>query len=359
MKKYLVIGFLVSSFITAAEYSDLFELQNEPLKGERIVTKGQDLVRVAQESADFLSKIHKSKYTTVSAGLFKEYGITLDQVRETLEFIAETGLKRPRLLSSPWFFNMNFTFYRWYGDTKVELPSLPRGWKGPPECIRTTQYRITEIPGSKKKTAKYFYGLYEIPKDEIQLTPKEKNQYKDSLVRFKYSRSQIVAGALESNASTKPLAWVTEKGRREFAMQGSALINFKDGEKKLLRVAGSNGQPGVEKYWYACEVSKRPVNSDFPVKVKPRADVTYAGDIKLLGFGKIIALVGWNSERQEMQTRLGVLVDTGGAFKNNLSKLDMFTGYFKDEISFKRHITSYPHTAQAYILIKKNMIHLS
>jgi membrane-bound lytic murein transglycosylase len=357
MKKLLYVLLFFSLFqLHPRSYGRLFKRQRKPLQGEKIITDVHELTRVAQESADFLSKIHKSKYVTANAGLFKKHGVTLDQVQETLEFIAQTGKTKPELLSSPWFFNTHFTFYRWYGDKKKQKETIPRGWKDAPEHIRTTKYRITEISGSFKKSTKYFYGLYEMPRDELSLTPDQKKERKNKLLRFKYSRSQILKGALDKNKATKLLAWLTEKGRKEFAMQGSALIKFDDGQKRLLRVGGSNGMVKAEKYWYATEVAKRPTSSKFPMKVRPRAGVTYAGDISLLGFGKVIVLVGLNPQTHKDETRLGVLVDTGSAFKDNLSKLDLFTGYFPDDASFKAHAKSYPHTARAYILIKKDKV---
>ncbi len=346
---------LFAAFLMVSAYpaSSLFKKEPLPLRGEKIVTKAKDLTRVAKESADFLRKLPKSKYVKADAGLFEEFGVNLDDVRETLEFIAETGEKRPKLLASPWFLNQHFELYRWYGDKTKQKEVIPPGWKPAPEHIRTTQYRITEIGGSFKKTKKFFYPIYEIPRDETCLTFEQRKKKKDELIRFRYSRSEILSGALDKNTKTKPLAWLTEKGRKELAMQGSALINFSKNNKKLIRVAGSNGREDKQKYWYATEVAKRPTSSSYPVKVKPRAGVTCAGDVKLLGFGKVIVLVGLNPKTQREETRLQVLVDTGGAFKGNLSKLDLFTGYFKDNAAFKAHAASYPHTARAYILLKK------
>lgn len=348
---------LISVFLISSVYShtNLFEKEITPLRGEKIVSNTKALTRVARESAEFLKKLPMSKYVKANAGLLKNYGVSLSQVQETLEFIAETGKKRPKLLASPWFFNQHFEFYRWFGDKSKQKEVIPPGWKPAPEHIRTTKYRITEIPGSINKTKKYFYPVYEIPRDEILLTFEERKQQKDKLLRFQHSRSQVLNGVLGSNKKTRSLAWLTDKGRKEFVMQGSALINFGRSNKKLLRVAGSNGMNDAEKYWYASEVAKRKTNSIFPVKVKPRAGVTCAGDINLLGFGKIIALIGINPQTQRDETRLHVLVDTGGAFKNNLSKLDLFTGYFKDDEAFKAHAKSYPHTARAYILVKKKL----
>ncbi|MFT6765492.1 MAG: membrane-bound lytic murein transglycosylase [Alteromonas naphthalenivorans] len=354
MKRLICFVSILVCFSFVYTQQNLFEPQkNAPLRGEKMVSDVKALTRVAHESAEYLQKLPKSKYVTADAGLLAHHGVSLDQVKETLEFIADTGKKKPKLLASPWFFNKHFEFYRWYGDKSKQTEYIPKGWKPAPEHIRTTQYRITEIPGSEKKTRKYFYGLYELPRDEISLTFEQRKEQKNNLLRFAHSRSQILAGALKTNKKTKPLAWVTENGRKEFAMQGSALINFGKGNKKLLRVAGSNGMKKAEQYWYSTEVAKRPTSSVFPVKVKPRAGVTCAGDVKLLGFGKMIALVGLNPQTQREEIRLQVLVDTGSAFKGNLSKLDQFTGYFKDDAAFKAHTKMYSHTARAYILIKK------
>ena len=355
MNFILNVCLLFFSFCFADSYSDLFVKQPAPLKGEPIITDLEALTRVAQEGADFLSKLHKSQYTRASVGLFKEFGVTLDQVQETLDFIAKIGKTRPRLLASPWFLNTYFTFYRWYGDKTKQTEYIPRGWKPAPEHILTTRYRITQIHASRVKTKHFIVPLYELPLDEQQFTFAEKNQHKDKLLRFKYSYPAIIKGALEKNKNTRPLAWVNQKGFKEFIMQGSVLVKYPDGTKKLLRVAGSNGMRNENNYWYAMEVAKRPKNSAFPVKVKPRPGVTYAGDMNLLGFGKVIALVGLNPVTQKEETRLGVLVDTGGAFKGNLSKLDIFTGYFKDEHAFQKHSRTHPHTARAYILIKKDI----
>ena len=172
---------------------------------------------------------------------------------------------------------------------------------------------------------------------------------KDTLLRFKYSNQEILNDALHP---LKPLAWLTEKDSKEFILQGTSLFSFPDGAEQLIGVVTSNEKEGDQKYWFSDYVHKKK-HHKYAVKVQPVADVTYAADIDLLGFGKIILLLGWNPIKQREEIRLGVLVDTGSAFKNNLAKLDMFTGYFPDDSSFKKHIASYPETAKAYILIKK------
>jgi len=358
MIKYIFVLILLSFFYIGIAkdsfraYRSLFKQEVMPLQGEPIVTDSAAFARIAQESADFLKKLPKSIYVKADVGVFEYFGVTLNDVQETLEFIAQTAKKRPKLLTSPWFYNKYFTFYRWHGDTTKQSTAIPRGWKGAPEHIRVTQYRITEIYGARHKTKKYHYPLYQLPSDEKLYTSQEKLQHKDSLLRYKYSRSEILNGALEGNTLTQPLAWVTEQGRKELTMQGTALVVFPDKTKMLLQIVGNNGQLKKEQYWYVKQVAKRPKNSAFPVKVKPKAGVTYAADIKVLGFGKVILLQGWNVEKERLENRLGVLVDTGEAFTDNLSKIDCFAGYFPDYESFKAHVKEYPHSARAYILIK-------
>jgi hypothetical protein len=340
-----------------ADTTTLFHEEKQPLNKEVVVTSPQDIVTIMEETADFLKKIkkHPSKFVTVTPGLFDSLGVTVDDVLQTVEFIAEVGKEQPELLHDTTFLNDNFTFYRWHGDASKKVGSIPKGWARPPESIITTQYRITEIPASHTKDENCVYPIYSLPPDEVNLTRDQKLAKKNDLIRFKYTRTEIVDSSSHCFHHAKPLAWVTDEGRKEFAMQGSVLLLFKNGHKQLIRVAGNNDMKGEDEYWFA-EVVKKRKESRFPVKIKPRRDVTYAADIDLLGFGKVILLKCWNPQKKRKEVRLGVLVDTGSAFKNNLAKLDMFTGYFPDEQSFQKHIKSYPHTARAYILIKKKTV---
>ena len=67
----------------------------------------------------------------------------------------------------------------------------------------------------------------------------------------------------------------------------------------------------------------------------------------------MIALHGKTSAGRVPEMRLGVLVDTGSAFKDNLYQLDLFAGYFETEKAFKKYNQKFFATAHAYVLIKK------
>lgn len=354
MKKLLPLFLFVGTACLSKDEIRHFKKEVTPLDGQPVITNVEAIVKIAHETAEFLKKIkkHPSKFITVTPGLFSEFGITIDDVLETLEFIATTGKRKPHLLQSPWFLNTHFTFYRWHGDPQAKVNQIHRGWEKPPAAIVTTQYRITQVPARFRKMETYTYPLYACPTDEKGLTPQERSKKKNELLRFKYTAQEIHEGALEHLHHVKIIGWLEEAGYKDFAMQGSAELLFTDGTKKLVQVAGNNDMNEKDRYWFAEYVA--PVRkTKFPEKVRPMADVTYAGDIDLLGFGKVILLLCWNPKLERKEIRLGVLVDTGSAFKGNLTKLDMFTGYFPTHALFQSHITSYPHTARAYILIKK------
>lgn len=334
----------------------LFKKTEAPLKGEPIVTDASALTLVADDTAHFLQKVSKSTHMRVDNGAFDHHLLSLDDVRETAAFIAEVGKKNPALLKSPWFYNTYFDFYWWHADTKTleKMPATPRGWGKPPEYIRTTTYRACKVHGSPVKTKKYTYPLYAVPSDEQGKTPDYIRTHHEQFIRFKYTLDQIHKGALEDSSLTRPLAWLDEHDYKEFAMQGTVKVVFEDGKEQMLRVAGNNGKTGDQRYWFTGVVTyKDPRRSQFPLKVEPQPDVTFAGNIKELGYGKVILLRGWNRQAERLETRIGLLTDTGGAFKGNLYQLDIFTGYFDSKADYHQKIKGYPHTAQAYILIKK------
>ncbi len=334
----------------------LFKKVASPLKGEAVVSDVQALTLVADDTAHFLKKVSKSNFVKVDNGVFDHHMFTIDDVQETAEFIANVGKKNPKLLKSAWFYNEYFDFYWWHADDKMlqKIPAPPRGWGKPPEYIRTTTYRACKVHGSPVKTKYYTCPLYMLPSDEKGKTPDYVRAHRQDLVRFTYTFDQIKQGVLEKSTLTMPLAWLDHHDYKEFTIQGTVKVVFEDGKEQILRVAGSNGKTGEEKYWFASPVVyKDPRMSKHPLKVEPQPEVSFAGNFKELGFGKVILLRGWNKERERLETRIGLLVDTGEAFKGNLYQLDIFTGYFDSKEEYHQKVKGYPHTAQAYILIKK------
>lgn len=333
-----------------------FKKVKKPDISYRIKTDMTNLGQIAHDSSTFLKRVHLSKYVSADEGLLKGYGVTLEDVVKTLDFIETTVATRPELLKSHWFLKKNFDFYRWYADKERFEKSefvIPKGDHGAPEHIRVTKYRIAQIKGSSKKTKQFSVPLYQKPSDETGKTPHVVLKNKDKHLRFKFSKKQILNGSLQKSKKTKILAWVTPDGYKDFAMQGSIAVALPE-KNMMLNVGGHNGQNGNDRYWFAVEVQPPSnIKTAMPVKVRPIPGVSFAGNIKDLGFGKLILLQGRTSAGRVPEIRLGVLVDTGSAFKDNLFQLDLFSGYFESETSFKEYNGQFPETAQAYILIKK------
>lgn len=334
-----------------------FQKINNPSISYPIKTDPHPLCRIAHDASDFLKKVHLSNYVTADEGLFKGYGITLNDVIKTLDFVVDTATKKPDLLQSHWFLKKHFDFYRWYGDEigfqKVKC-TLPIGDQTPPEALRITKYRITKIHGSSKKTRQYTVPLYQKPSDEENVLYADIAKNRSQYLRFRYTKDEILKGALEHNQKTKLLAWLTPEGYADFKMQGSVVVALPNKNTLLINVAGTNGKEEGQIYWFAVEVkTTSQQKSRLPVKVRPLSGVSFAGNIKDLGFGKLIALEGKTSQGRVPEMRLGVLVDTGNAFKKNLFQLDLFSGYFETEAEFAEYNGKFPDAAHAYILIKK------
>lgn len=352
-KSFLFLSLIPFSLYPVARFKKV----KSPGISYPIKTDMHPLRRIAHDASVFLKKVHLSNYVTADVGLFNGYGVTLKDVTDTLDFVADMATKKPELLSSHWFLKKHFDFYRWYGDEigfKKSNLIIPVGDTPPPETIKITKYRIAKIKGSHKKTEIYSIPLYQKPSDEDGIPYLEIAQNRENYLRFKYSYNQIINGLLKHNKKTKVLVWLTPEGYADFRMQGSLVVEFSDKKHMLVNVAGHNGKGKGEHYWYGVEVKERSnQKTALPVKVRPISGVSFAGNIKDLGFGKLIALHGKTSADRIPEMRLGVLVDTGSAFENNLYQLDLFSGYFDTEAAFKKYNQKFFATAHAYVLIKK------
>jgi hypothetical protein len=325
---------------------------------QKITVDVEALAQITQEVSDFFSTAHTSNfYVQVNEGKVFKGVITLDDVKDTINFLAKTAKEKPKQLKTHWFYKHYFDFYRWYSDGTLcpaKIGKLPRGWKGSPEHLRITKYRMCKIYGSRAKTKKYSFPLYPRPSDEAGKTRDYIRNNPQEFIRFAYKKEEIRGGILENKAVLKPLAWVTPQGYEELAMQGSAVIDFQDGTMpQIFQVVVANGKENEDKYWFVALYEKRKPSKKYPIKVEPVPGVSFAGNISDVGFGKVVVMVGKNPLTLEKEMKVGVLVDTGSAFQDNLCKLDLFTGYFEEHHLFDEHCKQYPHTAEVYILIKK------
>jgi hypothetical protein len=331
----------------------IFKLES-PFKTKfRLVHNPVNLLQAVDNTSDFLSKIHLSKFITFHVGIFEKYNITIEDVKSTLRFVKETLEKTPEKMADAEFLGHHFNFYRWY--VRSDHSRILHGHYGPPDYIITTSYLIAQIPGSAVRTEKYTIPLYRVPADERRMTPAEINQNKSHLLRFVFTRKEIIGGVFNDNIHVPLLGWVTLEDYKELVLQGSAIIDFGQGVKKLCNAINNNGKKGSEQYYFF-SIKENTVDSKstkFPVKPDPVAGVTLAGNIEGLGLGKLFLMVSYNYGMHTWEGRYGLLTDTGEAFKDNFHQVDMFAGYFAHKKDFKDHIVGLPHTARQYLMIKK------
>ena len=218
---------------------------------------------------------------------------------------------------------------------------------------------IFKIPGSHERQGKFQCALYATPSDEEGLKSKDIARKKKKLIRFKYTKQDILDGVLDDNDLVEPLVWVAREGLEDALLQGSAVVVMPDGTERLFNVHKNNDivydhslQPKDQKrYWYFFEKTKGGKKFDDKVECVP--EVTCAGNLRDLGLGKIIALKYKNPQTNSDEVRFTALSDTGGAFRDNLHQLDFFSGCFESRESFNKYLRSLPSYADAYIMLKK------
>ena len=351
MKKFILIAFAI---VAPIQGHKIF-LEQPPKEAPAAAIDGAALKLVAQEMVNFLQKVHLSKYFTFTIGTAFENSITLEDLIKTYEFIAKQPAKT---LERPWFFIHNFKWYRWYADEDAHYAKSPYPGEGTaPDYIRTTAYRMLTIKGSHTKTVHHCIPVYEQPLDEKNIPTSTVHAQQGTYLRYRYSFDQICSGILENNPQTKVLTWLSPSDYKEFTKQGSSIVECTNGTRVIISVTGHNNKKDDKQiYWFAVQ---RPVekkcttNSTLPIKIEPHAHVTCAGNTELLGFGKLIALIGKPVYRNHPTLFIEVLTDRGSAFNKNGSQLDLYLGAFSSEESFKEALRKIPHSAKAYILIKK------
>lgn len=355
----LMLGSLL--FVCAIMQADIevhFARKKEPFTQEQIVTDPLALLKEARHMLAYIEKYETSAYDRVHVGLLGVHGFTLQQVKDTLASlvdIIETDFKqrRPQRILDPHFLSAQFDCIAWAGDAR----SAAQHKKHLPENkLYLTQYFVPCVYGSMHKTRHFNCALYAVPADERGKTLHEIEQCKEAMIRFKYTKPQILAGILEKNKLVQPLAWLSRHDFEHIMMQGTGLVQFDDGAVKGYSACSDNGRAydrkkdkyDQERFFYFKEISKI---AGLSGTLTPH--VAFAGDIKHIGLGKIIAIRYANRQTKQPEIRLGILADTGGAFQKNLYQLDLFTGVFKSDAEFKKHIQPLPHAVDAFILFKK------
>lgn len=338
------------------EADRLFKAGAGPWADARLLTPSADLAAAAGSAADWLDVQALSDPSAGHAGVLGDLGPTFAQVKATLRYVqavaAEDRLTGARRLEDPAFIAEHFDYYAWRA----------RAWGGDDDRIRLTRYLVYQVQGSMSRTAVHTTALYAVPDDEAGLSDAEAEASRATLLRYRYSRPEVLAGVFEpggvSAGRAWPLVYLTRQDALQAQLQGTVEVQLADGRRQLFNVHRPNGFPyekgaSLEKqprYWYF-----RPVDGlyGYGKEIRPRlvAGASVAGDVYNLGLGKLIAL-SWPGEGGPT-VRLVVLGDTGGAFQPNLGQLDYLAGAFPSKEAFLAATRDMPDRVDAGILVLK------
>ncbi|KGJ92226.1 hypothetical protein ND16A_1745 [Thalassotalea sp. ND16A] len=347
-----------------------FVLESDPNIGQMQLFKTSDLCQVAKNTTRYIADSQNSSDIDSEAlhpGKLISPAITFIRVKKTLDFICQTytedvRAKQQSRLQNTTFLKQNFDFYRWYPDTETANAISQKSSNAaknrllnniPADKLFITKYYTKLLTASPVKTAEYSQALYALPFDEAGLSLGQAELKKTSLTRFKYSRQEVIAGVLEQQKLAKPLVWITQDGLHDVLLQGTGVLEV-DGTTRYFNVHRNNGIPydysigkaEQARYWYFAEVpSVMGYGKTLASKIAVKPHVTFAGNIKEFGLGKLI-MVNYPLNGQST-SQIGILADTGGAFDNNRFQLDFLVDSYygwNDYHLANKHLPDYANT---------------
>lgn len=351
-----------------AQQETFFKEIPPPLTDVSIIINPEALVNQIDAVLVYFQQYKNQDPEAVNAGLFSQLGISLTDVEATLRFLKDTVTediknKTESRLEDPQFLKKHFRFFQWLPNPPP-APSDTSGAAHSPsrEMIKITKYAVFTIQGSLKKNAVFKYALYSLPNDEKGMSPQEAEKHKDHLCRFRYTKQQVLAGAYDQGGA-EPLAWVTRRGLEEALMEGTICVELPEGEKRFFNVDRGNGIPFdptiknhrlQQRYWYFGQVRQpQGYGLDIGSQMPIFPGAAFAGDIDNLGLGKVMGVFYHDPGSGKPKMVLGVLSDTGGAFRPNLSQLDYYIGVLNSRKEFNRIVKTLPSFAKVYFIIKK------
>lgn len=375
-QKHLQLGLMLMLGCFAVAAAQAYPLRNEPgqtvkqiqvkdffygakqLPATQIQTDPLKLAAVARETLAYLNR-HPNDPAS-KAGVLQEMGVSLEEVKATLQKIIQTveedqQAKRPQRLNDPKWIEKNFQLIAWKADTRS---AAEHNVKMLDQRLRITKYVVFEGQGSPVQTSSHCCALYALPPDEASLSAEAAEAQKAKLIRYRYTKQQVVGGALAAH-KVQPLVWLTRQGLEDALMQGSIMVRMPNGSQRMFNVHRNNGiaydrnlkDPKQQKrYWYFKEV-KGILGYGHDDKIVVQPEVTFAGDVYNLGLGKVIAIS--YLQQGKPVVRLGVLADTGGAFIPNLYQLDYLAGVFPNRTAYQKGVAALPEYAQTFILLSK------
>ena len=330
---------------------ELFVPKVPLLAGSRIVTDSSVLRRAAVDAL----KYFKGKRSVTRSSVLESLGIGAADVENTLRSIIkiideDAGKPYNRMLDTA-FLTRRFKFVQWRGDAVaakkagVVIPPGPDAGELRDGRIRITSYAIFTVNGSYERTERCNTPLYSLSRFKI-----------DHKVQ---GRAKLVSDDSGAFHKLRPLVWLPEAYADDALMQGSVVVKMPDNRQRVFNVhrrlaLKQTPQSESQGLWLFREVfDVNGTNGGPHLRIMNHGGALFAGDLQNLGLGKIIALQYKNPMTRKHEIRLGVLADSGEAFKDNLYQLDIYAGIFDSRNEFKKQLKNLANTAHAYFLIAK------
>jgi hypothetical protein len=366
---YTLFLILLCSFSLSA-YE--FVLEHKPEVNRLVDFKASELCEVSQNTQDYLHNVTEDKFAVHPGTVFNNK-FSMEDIENTLAFICSTyredvRAKRKSRLHNQAFIKKHFNFYHWKPDIKTARKIAEESSNDvksrllnniPKDRIFLTKYYTKLLEGSFVKTDIYNQALYKLPTDENNISLEQAKAKKKQLIRYSYTRQQVINGALIQNKQVEPLIWITEEALHDVLLQGTGVVEV-DGVIRYFNVHRNNGisydyamgKREQARYWYFIEVpSIMGYGEKQENKIALKPQVTFAGNVKQLGLGKLL-MVSYERNGENI-SRMGILADQGGAFDGNLFQLDMlvdsYTGW-DDYHQANKHLPDY---AKAWLMLVK------
>jgi hypothetical protein len=349
-----------------------FVLEQKPVVNRLVDFNASELCEVSKNTQEYIDNVPEDKFAVHPGTVFDDV-ISIKDVKRTLKFICSTyredvRSKRKSRLHDANFIQSHFNFYHWKPDLITARKIADKSKNKiksrllnniPQDNIFLTKYYTKLLDGSPNKTEKYNQALYTLPDDEFKLTLDQAEALKPQLIRYSYTRQQIIDGALIQNNKVKALIWVTEEALHDVLLQGTGVVNV-DGEIRYFNVHRNNGiaydyalgKREQGRYWYFIEVpSIMGYGQKQENKIALKPQVTFAGNVKQLGLGKLF-MVSYERNNENI-SRMGILADQGGAFDENLFQLDMLVNSYNGWSDYHQANKHLPDYAKAWMMLVK------
>lgn len=360
------------SFVFCIQATPVFIQDQAPSFSHNMNVDVKGLCEVADNTHSYIKNFPEDNYA-VHSGLTAGVNVSLLRVKQTLDYVCDVYHEDVKdnvssRLNDAEFLKQHFEFILWQPDkakaNQVAKQSTneikTRLLKGIPEdSLLLTKYYTKLLTGSESKTAYFSQALYKLPHDEQGLSLEQAEDKKTQLTRFKYTRQQIIQGALLKHNLAKPLIWVSEEALHDVLLQGTGVLKV-NGETRYFNVHRNNGiaydyhigKREQARYWYFSEVpSILGYGKNIEEKIPLVPYVSLAGNVKQLGIGKLVLLS--YQARSSTSSHLAILADEGGAFDDNLFQLDHLVGSYhgwKDYHQANKHLPDY---AKVWIMVVK------